>query len=1223
VQGHNIATKGENHFVAMKYGIPAAKYQMALKPGIADALKHGAGAGDIPADLDQKPYQNMGETHLLGQHQHDLEPLRKEIGWDQMGGRLLREPEADGQGGHAPVSGRTTWVGKAGPNGESDFWRMRPAEGGKITEKQAHEALTKHAAGEPLTAREKRFIDYSQKTAQQYDDDYHAELERYQQDQRDMNAASRAEALQELRESSVPPADFTEMLTINQLADRAYEAGADPRQVLDAVFDGTPAEIARKLWNITHELERSNAHSQDDSRVGQAADGQADEGISRAGADEPQAVYQAAAAEQGRRVPAEADQVDEFGRPSLPSPTTMKVGGSTYRITQAYHWVVPRNKTIDEISDHKAVAYNVQKLHVIHGGGFSDEIWKDVADSKLPKSVAARASEEQKNAQAIAHGKDHSSQVPRGDLFAPATVNDRIRAANEAKDDARNGMKGGRTDTGDGGLFDGKRPEQVSLDSVESDVTDTPAFRKWFGDSEAVDAAGKPLMVYHATRADFDTFTQQPGSDLGFHFGSREQASGRGETRQTDSTAVMPVYLSIKHPLRVNDPGYFGVEHAATGDDVFFRELRGAGVDVRPGMSHREAIGALERAGYDGLVYSNDGEGGGDSWVAFRPEQIKSATGNRGTFDPNKPSILDQVDTGTEVTHHSLDDNTPEARAAKQAIERYRQSRDSRDASIALDEQARQESRDQGERDSTSRGLRDVVSKTLGGLGGNLKVEFLRDETGMPEGSNLRPLPNGRRRLGTFNPHTNRVSLFTGSNPSPANMAFTAAHEVYGHRAMRMLADAHPDVKVGSMTASEALNKALDMAMQNPTVAKIAESMGRQRNTDDVHLMAEEALADLSAAKQTGNWDKIKTKHGVDVPEGVRNGVRGAIANFIERMKRILNAIIAKITRKPANFTDAQVHEFMQDSANALHGEEAPSKASDHAEPSKDAVDHEAVKSDGLSLTKVKSLLVERGIPEETVNAMSRDQLRAEQAQLRARSEPTSEIKDTGVKNATKEEERAMKGKAEVEHDLSTTNPAQYATAKARFDADPYAGQLLAAKVISDKKAITPEDSILLGLDAMRIINARQVAYEQAEKAMASGDHATRVAALSLVRQLDGQMESNDIASRYSGVRAGQALQARKVMIAQDYSMARMVLRAKVAKGADLTDAERTKVEKAASDIAQRTKELDAREAKLRAMEAEARPVAQKRAAKAKFDDLAAQLKEIAQKDQMKAGCVS
>jgi hypothetical protein len=276
-----------------------------------------------------------------------------------------------------------------------------------------------------------------------------------------------------------------------------------------------------------------------------------------------------------------------------------------------------------------------------------------------------------------------------------------------------------------------------------------------------------------------------------------------------------------------------------------------------------------------------------------------------------------------------------------------------------------------------------------------------------------------------------------------------------------------------------------------------------------------------------------------------------------------------------------------------------------------------------ISLTMVKEALRNRGMSEESIAGMSRAELRAEQASLRARSEPTPEQKDTGVKNATKEEERAMKGKAAVEHDLSTSNPAQYATAKARFDADPHAGQILAAKVISDKKAITPEDSILLGLDAMRIINARQTAYEQAEKALDRGDEATRVASLSLIHQLDGQMEANDMASRYAGVRAGQALQARKVMIAQDYSMARMVLRAKVAKGADLTAAERTKLEAAANAIAQRTKELDAREAKLRAMEAEARPVAAKRAAKVKFDDLVNQLKAIAEKDHMKPGCVS
>src|SRR5690606_31070819 len=34
-------------------------------------------------------------------------------------------------------------------------------------------------------------------------------------------------------------------------------------------------------------------------------------------------------------------------------------------------------------------------------------------------------------------------------------------------------------------------------------------------------------------------------------------------------------------------------------------------------------------------------------YVAFRPEQIKSATGNRGTFDPNDPSILNQSEAET------------------------------------------------------------------------------------------------------------------------------------------------------------------------------------------------------------------------------------------------------------------------------------------------------------------------------------------------------------------------------------------------------------------------------------------------------------------------------------------------------------------------------------------------------------------------------------------------
>jgi len=49
----------------------------------------------------------------------------------------------------------------------------------------------------------------------------------------------------------------------------------------------------------------------------------------------------------------------------------------------------------------------------------------------------------------------------------------------------------------------------------------------------------------------------------------------------------------------------------------------------------------LEGAGHDGAIYKNEVEGG-TGYIAFDPKQIKSAIGNRGTFDPKNPNILFQ-----------------------------------------------------------------------------------------------------------------------------------------------------------------------------------------------------------------------------------------------------------------------------------------------------------------------------------------------------------------------------------------------------------------------------------------------------------------------------------------------------------------------------------------------------------------------------------------------------
>jgi hypothetical protein len=70
--------------------------------------------------------------------------------------------------------------------------------------------------------------------------------------------------------------------------------------------------------------------------------------------------------------------------------------------------------------------------------------------------------------------------------------------------------------------------------------TDTPEFRAWFGDSKVVDADGRPLVVYHGTGDEFDTFSKDYAGGL-FHFTEDEHAArnysrGAGGGRQRSSS---------------------------------------------------------------------------------------------------------------------------------------------------------------------------------------------------------------------------------------------------------------------------------------------------------------------------------------------------------------------------------------------------------------------------------------------------------------------------------------------------------------------------------------------------------------------------------------------------------------------------------------------------------------------------------------------------------------
>lgn len=54
-------------------------------------------------------------------------------------------------------------------------------------------------------------------------------------------------------------------------------------------------------------------------------------------------------------------------------------------------------------------------------------------------------------------------------------------------------------------------------------------FWRWFGDSKVVDSEGRPIVVYHGTRASFDSFRQNPNADKwsdGFFFSSDSRIAG-------------------------------------------------------------------------------------------------------------------------------------------------------------------------------------------------------------------------------------------------------------------------------------------------------------------------------------------------------------------------------------------------------------------------------------------------------------------------------------------------------------------------------------------------------------------------------------------------------------------------------------------------------------------------------------------------------------------------
>lgn len=190
---------------------------------------------------------------------------------------------------------------------------------------------------------------------------------------------------------------------------------------------------------------------------------------------------------------------------------------------------------------------------------------------------------------------------------------------------------------------------------------DTPEFQKFFGKSKVVDAEGKPLVVFHGTNENFTKFGR-PGDELGHYFtenptyasefSDRAAAfpsfesllNGGVATVERRGQNVMPVFLRMENPV---DLSVAGTQPVSLSE--IMRKIGGQGNPLGArGQGERPVWKWLRdfpeilqtyahEAGHDGFelreTSDNTEANAGRVFYVFDKKQIKSATGNRGTFD--------------------------------------------------------------------------------------------------------------------------------------------------------------------------------------------------------------------------------------------------------------------------------------------------------------------------------------------------------------------------------------------------------------------------------------------------------------------------------------------------------------------------------------------------------------------------------------------------------------
>lgn len=182
-------------------------------------------------------------------------------------------------------------------------------------------------------------------------------------------------------------------------------------------------------------------------------------------------------------------------------------------------------------------------------------------------------------------------------------------------------------------------------------------FYKWFGDSKVVDEEGRPLVVYHGTKEEFDAFdkSKQKRSLLGRGFYFTDSVAWAKQfispiswkNIKDNDKRIMPLYLVMKNPYitdeinndsqKLQEQGYDGII-VKNHDIDYLRKNPDADIDSIPVRDY--------------------------TYVIFEPNQIKSVD-NQGTFDEGTDNIYLQTIKAQQTGAKAADEKPSKEQIAK------------------------------------------------------------------------------------------------------------------------------------------------------------------------------------------------------------------------------------------------------------------------------------------------------------------------------------------------------------------------------------------------------------------------------------------------------------------------------------------------------------------------------------------------------------------------------